>query len=201
MRQRPLTPSRSSSRTGSRRSEARLLLLLAAAGLCAAAPLAAQSVDLEVNARGAVIATTLHFRWPRTAELVESLRQGLESRITFTVRLYEQRRPALLFSRDRLLSQQVVSRSVFWDFLDGVFVVERDGDRQRTYPDDATLLEGLFGLDEVFPFSAGGMARRVLYVSARAQFEPVRLMQPLTLVGLVGAASTVATPWVRKDVQ
>ncbi len=195
-----MTPSRSSSRTGSRRSDARLLFALAALALLAAAPLAAQSVDLEVNRRGAVLATTLHFRWPRTAELMASLRQGLESRITFTVRLYEQRRPALL-SRDRLLSQQIVSRSVFWDFLDGVFVVERDGGGQKTYGDDASLLEGLFGLDEVFPVSTVGMTRRTLYVSARAQFEPVRLMPPLTLVGLVGAASTVATPWVRRDVQ
>ena len=182
-----------------RKSKAGFLLALAAAGLLAAAPCGAQSVDLSVTARGTLIVSTLLFHWPRTTELVDSLRTGLESRITFTVRLYEQRRAALLFSRDRLLAEQVVSRSVFWDFLEGVFVVEQEGGGQKTFPDDASLLAGLFSLEEVFP--GAGAARRPVYVSARAQFEPVRLMPPLTLVSMAGAASTVTTPWVRGSVQ
>ena len=42
-------------------------------------------------------------------------------------------------------------------------------------------------MDEVFGLDMTAAARRRLYVSARAQFEPVRLMPPLTLVGLTGA--------------
>jgi hypothetical protein len=63
------------------------------------------------------------------------------------------------------------------------------------------LLAGLFTLQAVFPNDMAGPARRLLYISARAQFEPVRLMPPLTLVNILGAASTVATPWVSRNVQ
>jgi hypothetical protein len=182
-----------------RKSKAGLLLVLAAAGLLAARPCGAQSVDLSVNARGPVLYCSLLFHWPHTAELVDSLRRGLESRITFTVRLNEQRRAAII-SRDRLIAEVVVSRSVFWDFLDGVFVVEQDGGKQWTYTDDTALLAGLFSFQEVFPYSAA-IAARPVYVSARAQFEPVRLMPPLTLVSMLGAASIVATPWIRRVVQ
>jgi hypothetical protein len=38
-----------------------------------------------------------------------------------------------------------------------------------------------------------------MYAIARAQFEPVRLMPPLTLVVLAGAAATSTTPWTRKE--
>jgi len=51
----------------------------------------------------------------------------------------------------------------------------------------------------VFGSDATAAERRRLYVTARAQFEPVRLMPPLTLIGLAGAAANVATPWVRRD--
>jgi hypothetical protein len=36
--------------------------------------------------------------------VIDSLRKGLESRITFTTRLYERRRPAFSFAGDRLLA-------------------------------------------------------------------------------------------------
>ena len=184
-----------------RKSETGALIVLAVAGLLSARPCGAQSIDLSVHARGALIISSLLFHWPRPAELVDSLHRGLESRITFTVRLYEQRRAAILFSRDRLIGQAVVSRSVFWDFLDGVFVVEEGGGKQKTFSNDAALLAGLFSLEEVFRNDAAGMTQRPVYVSARAQFEPVRLMPPLTLVSMMGAASTVATPWIRRDVE
>ncbi len=61
-------------------------------------------------------------------------------------------------------------------------MVEQDGGGQKTYTDDAALLAGLFSIEEVFPVDAARRVHRPLYVSARAQFEPVRLMPPLTLV-------------------
>lgn len=192
-------PSRSFSTTVLKKSRAALvggLVLLAA---LAARPAAAQTVDLAVSAgRGGVTANVL-FHWPRTPELVDSLRKGLESRITFTVRLYQKRRRGFFFSQDRLLAERVVVRSVFWDYLDGVFVVEQDGARPTTYTDPDLLIDGFFGLQQVLPYPATELDLRRASVSARAQFEPVRLMPPLTLVGLVGAAATVATPWARRS--
>ncbi len=70
---------------------------------------------------------------------------------------------------------------------------------QKAYADPQELIRGFFALDEVFTVDMASAARRRLYVTARAQFEPVRLMPPLTLIGLAGAAASVATPWVRRD--
>src|SRR5271157_1544102 len=132
MRRMRWMPSRGSSTIGSRRSSAArraaapaaLLPLVCAALLLLAAAASSQAIELSVAARDGVLAASLSFRWARADELINSLRKGLESRITFTTRLYEKRRPAFSFAGDRLLSQRTVARSAFWDFLDQVFVVE-----------------------------------------------------------------------------
>jgi len=165
----------------------------------AAAAGTAQAIELSVAPRGGFVGATLSFRWARADEVIDSLRTGLESRITFTTRLYESRRPAFSFAGDRLLFQTTVTRSAFWDFLDQVFVVEQQGAPQKTYTDPRDLIRGFFALDVVFNVDMASAIRRRLYVTGRAQFEPVRLMPPLTLIGLAGAAANVATPWVRRD--
>jgi hypothetical protein len=167
--------------------------------LTAATPAArTQAIELSMAPRGGGLTTFLGFRWARTEEVVDSLRRGLESRITFTTRLYERRRPAFAFAGDRLVAERTVVRSASWDFLEQVFVVE-EGSGQKTYTDPADLIRGFFSLVETFPLSSSDTMRRPLYVAARARFEPVRLMPPLTLVGLAGAAASVTTPWVRRD--
>ena len=174
---------------------AMLSLLLLASAVTGSA----QAIELSLAPRGGYLSASLSFRWARADEVIDSLRKGLESRITFTTRLYERRRPAFSFAGDRLLSERTVARSAFWDFLDQVFVVEEEGSPQKTYMEPAELIRGFFALDEVFGFDMAAAARRRLYVTARAQFEPVRLMPPLTVVGLAGAAANVDTPWVRRD--
>jgi hypothetical protein len=166
--------------------------------LAPAAAVSAQAIELSVVPRGGILSASLSFRWSHTDDVIDSLRKGLESRITFITRLYERRRPAFSFAGDRLLSERKIVRSAFWDFLDQVFVVDEEGGRQRTYAEPGDLIRGFFALDQAFTLDAAA-ARRGLYVSARAQFEPVRLMPPLTLVGLAGAAANVTTPWVRRD--
>jgi len=200
MKRLPSMPSRSFSTIVSRRSRS----LGAAAVLCLlvlapAARCRAQAIELSVFPRGGFLSASLSFRWARADEVIESLRKGLESRITFTIRLYEKRRPAFSFAGDRLLSQRTVTRSAFWDFLDRAFVVEEEGSPQKTYAEPGELIRGFFALDEVFGLDMAAAGRRRLYVTARAQFEPVRLMPPLTLIGLAGAASNVSTPWVQRD--
>jgi len=205
MSRRPWTRCRSSSTAVSRRSEAaapsslRAGLAAALLLLGAAAPLAAQAIELSMQPGRGVLVASLSFRWARPEEVVASLRRGLESRITFTTRLYEARTPAFSFAGDRLLAEKTVRRSAFWDFLDQVFVVEEE-ERQTSYADAPALIRGLFSVQETFALASGDGRRRKLYVAARAQFEPVRLMPPLTIVGLAGAATTVATPWVRWEV-
>jgi len=192
-------PSRGSSTIGSRRSSPWAAGPIALLLLASAAVASSQAIELSVAPQDGFLAASLSFRWARADEVIDSLRKGLESRITFTTRLYEKRRPAFSFAGDRLLSERTVTRSAFWDFLDQVFVVEEADRRQTTYRQPDELISGFFTLEEAFRIDVTAAERRRLYVTARAQFEPVRLMPPLTLIGLVGAAANVATPWVRRD--
>jgi hypothetical protein len=156
-------------------------------------------VDLTLSSRAGVLSASLSFRWDRMQELVSSLRQGLESRITFTARVYEKRRGILSFPGDRMLAERRVAHSAFWDFLDGRFVVESDTGVQVSFASVDELLRGFFTLSEIPLFTLPHGPERALYVTARAQFEPVRLMPPLTLVSIVGRAATYTSPWSRRD--
>jgi hypothetical protein len=166
-----------------------------------APPAAAQAIELSMMSRGGFLTASLAFRWARSQQIIDSLHRGLQSRITFTTRLYETRSPPLSWAGDRLLAEKTVTRSAFWDFLDKVFVVEQEGGPQKTYADSDEMLHGFFSLEETFAYAPPTpVSRQQRYVAARAQFEPVRLMPPLTLVGLAGAAVNVTTPWARREV-
>jgi hypothetical protein len=198
-------PSRNSSKTASRRNEPLwafppfLILVLLAA--LAAAPAWAQSMDLGVRVRPDGIHASLWFRWNKEQELVSSLRNGMEARIVFTLRVYRRRGGLLPFLADKLLTETSVARSAFWDFLDRKFVVESDDGSRAAYTNAPDLLVGFLSLADlkVFRFSPPEGDR--LYVSARARLEPVRLMPPLTIVTLVGAAASYTTPWERREAQ
>ena len=167
--------------------------------LVSAAALGAQGVDLLLSSPAGVLSADLTFRWDRMEELVSSLRQGLESRITFTARVYEKRRGILPFRGDRMLAERRVSHSAFWDFLDDRFVVENDTGTRVSFGSVDALLKGFFTLSALPLYTGPHTPRAGLYVIARAQFEPVRLMPPLTLVSIVGRAATYTSPWSRRD--
>ncbi len=197
-----MTQSKSCSRDASRKNRAGRrpsLLLCACAALLAGAAGYCQSTDLAVSASSGALTASLSFRWDKVQDVVAALHQGLESRITFTVRLYEKRRAALPLTPDRLLAERSVSRTAFWDFLDGRYVVESDTGAQVSYASAEELLQGFFTVSDTFLNPLPRDFHRSMYATARAQFEPVRLMPPLTLVGMVGRAAAAVTPWVRED--
>jgi hypothetical protein len=173
--------------------------VLVLCAVLAPAALTGQGVDLSLSSRAGVLSADIIFRWNRMEELVSSLRQGLESRITFTARVYEKRKGILPFPGDRMLAERKVSHSAFWDFLDDRFVVETDSGARVSFASVDELLKGFFTLSKI-PLSTRSDAPQAdLYVIARAQFEPVRLMPPLTLVSMVGRAATYTTPWARRN--
>jgi len=176
--------------------------LAAIALMLVAAPASrAQVIELSTVPGGTTVTAAIAFRWSHADELIDSLRRGLESRITFTARLYERRNPAFAFAGDRLVSERTVVRSAFWDFLGREFVLEEEGRPLTTCTDSVELVRSFFTVDQSFRVTPAEVARGRMYVAARARFEPVRLMPPLTLVGLAGAAASVTTPWVHRDAQ
>ncbi len=117
-----------------------------------------QAIELSMATAGGFLSASLSFRWAHTEEVIASLHRGLESRITFTTRLYEARSPAFSFAGDRVLAEKKVTRSAFWDFLDQVFVVEQEGGPQKTYTDPDELIRGFFSLEETFAYAPSNPA-------------------------------------------
>lgn len=183
-----------------------------AAALLAPVAAAAQALAVGAAAAGAGARVEVVFS-PAPNDLLErTLRDGLESRITFTLRLYEERRGLAAVFGDALLDERTVSRVAFYDALSGRFVVEEDGDA-AAYRDGAALAGGFFRLGglvlgdgDVEPAGRAAAGRdgagrpAARYVAARVQYDPVRLSPPLTILSLFGVAGRVTTAWVRRDV-
>ena len=167
----------------------------------AAASLRAQSLELTVGIHPDGIHASLWFRWNKEQELVSSLRDGMEARIVFQLRVYQRRSGLLPFLGDKLLVETHVARSAFWDFLDRKFVVEGDDGSRTAYTNAPELLVGFLTLAD---FPVAGLPPSTAdrqYVMARARLEPVRLMPPLTIVTIAGAATSYTTPWERRNAQ
>jgi hypothetical protein len=149
-------------------------------------------------ASGGGVTASIVFTWDRPQEIVDSLLGGLESRIVFTVRLYQKRTGLLAPLRgDRLVAQTTVVRRAYRDTLTRMFVVAEDGQPALSCATTDQLLAAFFIVGGVsFRQPAASLAGS--YVAARAQLEPVELMPPLTLVTLAGAAA-YATAWARSD--
>jgi hypothetical protein len=159
-----------------------------------------------VTAAGGVVRADLAFSSGGANGPAASLRDGLESRLTFTLRCYERRTGLAGLFGDLLLTQRTVVRVAFYDFFDRRFVVEQDGQRS-SYADEAGFLDAFFTLRgiELSPAAAarvpaGQGAAPPRYVAARAQYDPVRLSPPLTILTLFGVAARHTTPWMRRVV-
>jgi hypothetical protein len=167
-----------------------------AGGLAAAPVPAAPTLAVGTAATEGRVVAHLSFTSDRPSDIVESLLGGLESRIVFTARLYQKRTGLFSFLwGDRLVVQATVVRRAYRDTLTHMFVVDEDGQPLLSYPTTDQLLTAFFTVTGIsFRLPAAGRAG--WYVAARAQVEPVRLMPPLTLITLAGAAA-YATAWVR----
>ena len=167
---------------------------------CHPAILNGQQLELSAVGAGDAIIASSSFLWHRQAELVSTLRDGLESRITFTFRVYERKSGFLPILTDRLVAEKTIARNAYYDFLDDRFVLESDTGVRTSYKEVAKLLEAFLSLPRVSLPRCRPGRQSGCYVAARVQFDPVRLMPPLTIVSLAGATATVTTPWARREV-
>ncbi len=200
MRRRPLTPSKNSSRTSSRRNETRGIRAAAFIALVCSSPmLSAEDLDLAVSVRDGIIHADAFFRWDRERELIAALRDGMESRITLTIRLYGKRAAFLPFFSNVLIAEKSLSRVAFFDFLEKKFAIESETERKRVFDEPAEMVREFFSWTNVSMGTRPGMKHPSL--SARIQFDPVHLMPPLAIVSLAGAAGTYTSPWIRREVE
>jgi hypothetical protein len=153
-----------------------------------------------VSRDGMVVRADAVFRWEREEEVAATLREGLESRITFTLRAWEKGRGIASLLGDRLLAETSVTRSAYPDVLEGTYTIEEADGARSSYRDPAALMRQFFSATGVTLRLPEDSRGRPSYVTARVLFEPVRLMPPLTIVSIAGAAATHTTPWVRAEI-
>lgn len=186
--------SKASSRRNRAQRTAGLRLLCAALVILFPAPVGAQDVKLTVSVAEGIVRADVAFRWERQEELLSALQDGLESRITFTLRLFEKRPAALPFLENSLVVEKSISQSAFYDFLEHKYIVESEGGGRRSFDRPEDLINGFFSWTGIALDSRARL--RSPFVTARVQFDPVRLMPPLTIVSLIGATGTYTSPWV-----
>lgn len=165
-----------------------------------AAPAACQGLTVKAVRAGSFARVTAVFSWDRQAELLAALRDGLESRITFSFRAFERATGLLAVLGDRLLGERTITRSAYFDILGGTYIVEEDGGAQSASSDLDALVTGFFTADGIALPAPLSARPAPCSVAVRVHFEPVRLMPPLTIVSLAGAAVSHTTPWVRAEV-
>jgi len=161
----------------------------------APAAAAAQGLTLAAQADRDGVVVDARFAWERAGELLATLRDGLDSRITFTIRILE-RRPGLAgLLGDVRLAERSITRVAYFDLLERRFVVEEAGER-RAWLDTEDFLAAFLSVQGLRVRGSLPGPPRSVSVAARVSFDPVRLDPPLTIVALAGAAATHTTPWV-----
>jgi hypothetical protein len=167
--------------------------------VCSPSILAADDLNLAVGVRDGIVRADVSFRWDRERELITALRDGMESRITLTLRLYGKKAAFLPFFSNALIAEKSLSRVAFFDFLEKRFVIESETERKRVFDEPAEMVREFFLWTNV---SMGARsAAKHPFLSARIQFDPVHLMPPLAIVSLAGVAGTYTSPWIRREVE
>ncbi len=129
------------SRDGSRRSRA-----VSAPVGCSSSPVRpcwppppahCQSTALEVSASSGALAARLSFQWDQVPDMVAGAPPGPGVKDHLHGAPVREAQPGPSPDPDHLLAERSVSRSAFWDFLDGRYVVESDTRRAGAFPEEA----------------------------------------------------------------
>ena len=133
-----------------------------------------------MSAVGGVVRADVAFSAGDADDPAATLRDGLESRITFTLRCYRRLTGLAGLFGDRLLTERTVVRVAFYDVLDRRFVVEQDGARASYADEDA--------------FRAAFFTLRGIELAPAA---PPRAGEATGTAAARYVAARYSTPWVR----
>jgi len=168
--------------------------LLASSLACATATAEEVRLALGTDSSGLVI-VTVELSGFDGSRLLESLAEGLESSVTFELRLYRKTRGLRSLLGDRLVAQTAVERRASMDFLDGRYILVEEGGETRLVSGAEDFVREFLVLRALrLPWTADADA----YLIARARLEYVRLEAPLHIVALFRPTAAV-TEWRRVD--
>ena len=198
MRKTPLRPSVNCSKTSSRRSKAKIpliLLLLVACSSC----LYAQQARLDAALRGEKVYAAVEYLESHSQEVLASLWDGLRSEITFQLRLYRRSKRPFTFLGDRLLVERRVYQTASFDFFGNRYKIQRDGENVGEYEGEAEFLDSFFSLPEIELGKIDPNDEREHYLLARVRMMPVKIIAPLNIISLFSSETAFTTPWIEAE--
>lgn len=126
--------------------------------------------------------------------VLDNIRQGLRSRITFTIRVLREVHGISRIFGDRPLAESRVYIEARLDPFSGRYVLTDNRGTVTRYEDSHSMMKAFFSLDDV---SVPAVDEREAYVIGRSRLEITRLLEPLSLLMPFMSDLIVTTPWSR----
>lgn len=161
----------------------------------ASAPGEEIALAAAADPRGALVVTAT-LSGVDSPRLLRSLAEGLETAVTFELRLYRRAVGLRSLLGDRLVAQADLTRRASVDLIDGRYILLDESGQTRLHTVAEDFVRDFLSLRAFrpsWPVEAGG------YLVARARVEYVRLDPPLHIVALFRSTAAV-TEWRRVDV-
>ena len=183
------------SRTSSRRNKAKNRVFGAVMLLTAVVPFA-QGALLEATIRGRTVYGSMEYVDSRGREVLQSLRDGLRSEITFQLRLYRRNRGLFSFLGDHLLSERRIYQVAAFDVFENHYWIQRDGTTVGEFEQQSRFLDSFFSLPEIEMGEIEAGQANEYYLLARVRMMPVKIIAPLNIVTLFSPDTAFTTPWI-----
>jgi len=126
--------------------------------------------------------------------VLHTIKQGMRSRITYTVRVFREVRGISRIFGDRPLAETQISKEARLDPFSGRYILTESRGTTSRYDDSRSLLQGFFGLEEV---SVPKVNEHDAYVMGRSRLEVTLLQEPLRLLMPFLGDLIITTPWSR----
>jgi hypothetical protein len=164
--------------------------------LLACPALPAEEVSLAIVPGGpGVVLVSVELTGADRPRLLAALGRGLESAVTFELRLYERTSGLRALFGDRLVGKKDLARRASMDFLDERYILDEEGGETRQHSGAEDFVADFLSVRSLrLPWSA----RAGTYLIARAHVDYVRLEPPLHIVNLFRPTGAT-TVWRRVE--
>jgi hypothetical protein len=163
--------------------------------LTAVAPFAQRAL-LQATVRGRRVYGSMEYVDSRGREVLQSLREGLRSEITFQLRLYRRNRGLFSFLGDHLLIEKRVYQVAAFDVFENRYSIQREGRTVGEFEEQSRFLDSFFLLPEIEMGEIEAGQASEYYLLARVRMMPVKIIAPLNIVTLFSPGTAFTTPWI-----
>ena len=168
--------------------------------LAAVAP-SAQRALLRATVRGQTVYGSMRYVDSRSREVLQSLREGFSSEITFQLRLYRRNRGLFSFLGDHLLIERRVYQVAAFDVFENRYSIQRAGRTVGEFEQQSRFLSSFFSVPEIEMGEIEAGQASEYYLLARVRMMPVKIIAPLNIVTLFSPGTAFTTRWIQAELE